>query len=210
MGQRAGSFYQMKNKEKGRHKQKISDWLGPHSQPCLAYKCLKVAQSLGTGWIYCVCVQAEHLQGHEVCLSFGLLAFHLCRSGSILGLKIYFKSTKASFQQSSCKLWYLELLLSGMHKTWRACLQSAFGADLDWRLHIKQNLNSLMKIKPPHHTEKDRLKNLNLDLDSGQRKKQPLHSQSEAGLYLACSPMKIIQFKILRVINYFNILQMKR
>lgn len=36
MGQKARSFYRMKNKEQGIEKQKISDWPGPHSRhPCL-------------------------------------------------------------------------------------------------------------------------------------------------------------------------------
>lgn len=32
MGQKAGSFYRIMNKEQGGGKQMMSDWLGPHSQ----------------------------------------------------------------------------------------------------------------------------------------------------------------------------------
>ena len=33
-GRRQESFYSEKNKEQQREKWKISDWLGPHTQPC--------------------------------------------------------------------------------------------------------------------------------------------------------------------------------
>ena len=36
MSWKAVGFYRIKNKNKGGKKIKISDWLGPHSQPCLA------------------------------------------------------------------------------------------------------------------------------------------------------------------------------
>lgn len=44
----------------------------PHLAWCLA------------NWLYCVSGQADHLQGHAAYLSFGLLTWHLGRSGSIL------------------------------------------------------------------------------------------------------------------------------
>lgn len=95
-------------------------------------------------------------------LSFGLLTLHLVKEWFHLGPKNLFQEHQSQFSaRTPAKLWYLELLLSRMHKAWRACFQPAYGAELDWRLHIKQNLNSLKKIKA-HHTEKDRLKNLKI------------------------------------------------
>lgn len=35
MGQKAGSFYRIKNKEQGKEKLNMSNWLEPQSQLCL-------------------------------------------------------------------------------------------------------------------------------------------------------------------------------
>lgn len=38
MKQKAENFYKIKNKEQKTEKQKISDWLEPHSQSCLGWE----------------------------------------------------------------------------------------------------------------------------------------------------------------------------
>ena len=70
--QRGAEDRRIRNKEVSRE---------PHLAWCLA------------NWLYCVSGQADHLQGHEGYLSFGLLTWHLGRSGSILSLQTYFKKT---------------------------------------------------------------------------------------------------------------------
>lgn len=50
MGLKSGSFYAMKDKEEGRDKQKISDWLEPHGHPCWRWKGPEMARGLGTDW----------------------------------------------------------------------------------------------------------------------------------------------------------------
>lgn len=35
MGQEAGSFYRLENKEQGKDKWELCDWPGPQSHPCL-------------------------------------------------------------------------------------------------------------------------------------------------------------------------------
>ena len=57
MGQKAGSFHRIKNKEQG-SKYRAQSWLGVWGL---------------AGWIYCVSGQGEHLQGRESYLSSSLL-----------------------------------------------------------------------------------------------------------------------------------------
>ena len=38
MGWKAEGFYRVKNKEQGTEKLKVSEWLGPHNQPCLGMR----------------------------------------------------------------------------------------------------------------------------------------------------------------------------
>ena len=77
---KAGSFCKVKNKEQGRGKisvKKKFNLLGPHSQACLGegntYRAHSGLELWGLAdWIHCVYGQAEHLQGHEMCLYFSL------------------------------------------------------------------------------------------------------------------------------------------
>ena len=76
-----------KNTEQGWEKQKISNWLGLQSQPCLGWEGSKLACCLGIDWLhpYCIPSQEEHLQEPESYLSFGLLNWHTWQEGLHLG-----------------------------------------------------------------------------------------------------------------------------
>lgn len=53
MGQKAGRFYGIKKTE--RNRKYLSDWLGPHSQPCSEWEGPELAWCLGLGdWRDCV------------------------------------------------------------------------------------------------------------------------------------------------------------
>ena len=83
--QKAGSFYRIKNTEQVREKQKMNKQQRSKQRGQSWPGIWGLAD-----WIYCVSGQAEHFQDHESYLGFGFLTRQQDRSGSILGLEIYF------------------------------------------------------------------------------------------------------------------------
>lgn len=70
MGQKARTFYRLKNKEQGKDKYKVSDWLGPKSA-LLVVRRSRIGLALGIGWLNnCISGPAERLQGQNSSVSF--------------------------------------------------------------------------------------------------------------------------------------------
>lgn len=127
----------IKNNEQ-QQKKKITDWLGPHSQPCLKWESTELTWCVRTDWwIYYISGQSEHFQGNKRYLTFGLLTWHPGQEQLYLGLRKLFRHQYSLLSKIALKSNFY-LIFSGMETYFTICYLLWVSAR-NWH----RNLNSL-------------------------------------------------------------------